>query len=295
MNFSFDTVKRLNKVVVYFPGYNAVLVENQVRDYVVDVQLENGAWERVAEKHNAERSHWDAFNDTLCFAPIECKNLRITCVNTQGQSSIGFYEIEAYNDESLTSNDYTIMDSKDYTADAIPLPEVVDLMNNATLSANSAYHNGWYDTNRPLSNLTDGDTYVGVGYNTGKTATIPMESNGTGYVNAHFGTATTLNKVGYKDVPEEQAGIIIYFDWQIGNMTTEDVAIPYTYNSYSSVTSTNWVSTPYGSYPQMSTTTIATPHTGYISYNNDYSPIAVHVIAVDKHTRKQIWKTKELL
>ena len=41
----------------------------------------------------------------------------------------------------------------------------------------------------------------------------------------------------------------------------------------------------------MSTTTIATPHTGYISYNNDYSPIAVHVIAVDKHTRKQIWKT----
>ena len=102
---------------------------------------------------------------------------------------------------------------------------------------------------------------------------------------------TTLNRVGYKDVPEEQAGIIIYFDWQIGNMTTEDVAIPYTYNSYSSVTSTNWVSTPYGSYPQMSTTTIATPHTGYISYNNDYSPIAVHVIAVDKYTRKQIWKT----
>ena len=55
---------------------------------------------------------------------------------------------------------------------------------------------------------------------------------------------TALNRVGYKDVPEEQSEIVIYFDWQIGNLMTEDVAIPYTYNSYSSVTSTTWVSTP---------------------------------------------------
>ena len=195
VNFSFDAATTLNKVVVCFPGYNAVSVENQVRDYVVDVQLENGAWERVAEKHNEERSYWDAFSDTLCFAPITCKSLRITCVNTYGQSSIGFYEIEAYYDETLTPNDYTVMDSKDYTAEAIPLPEVVDLMNNATLSANNAYNNGWYNVNRPLSKLNDGNNYVGTGYNAGETATIPMESNGTGYVNANFGTATTLNKV----------------------------------------------------------------------------------------------------
>lgn len=100
-----------------------------------------------------------------------------------------------------------------------------------------------------------------------------------------------LNRVGYKDVPEEQAEIIIYFDWQIGNMSTESGAIPYTYNTYSTATSTNWVSTPYGSYPQMTTTTIATPQISYLAYNSDYSPIAVHVIAVDKETRKQIWKT----
>ena len=103
--------------------------------------------------------------------------------------------------------------------------------------------------------------------------------------------STALNRVGYKDVPEEQADIIIYFDWQIGNMSTESGAIPYTYNTYSSATSTNWISTPYGSYPQMTTTTVTTPSTGFIPYSNDYSPIAVHVIAVDKQTNKQIWKT----
>lgn len=103
--------------------------------------------------------------------------------------------------------------------------------------------------------------------------------------------ASALDRVGYKNVPEEQAGIIIYFDWQIGNMSTESGSIPYTYNTYSTATSTHWVSTAYGSYPQMSTTTIATPTMGYIAYSEDYSPIAVHVIAVDKETRKQIWKT----
>ena len=103
---------------------------------------------------------------------------------------------------------------------------------------------------------------------------------------------TALNRVGYQNVSEEQAEIIIYFDWQIGNISTESGAIPFTYNTYSTSTSTNWVSTPYGgSYPQMTSTTVVTPHTSYISYSEDYSPIAVHVIAVDKQTRQQIWKT----
>ncbi|MCM1034037.1 MAG: hypothetical protein NC038_01525 [Paludibacter sp.] len=103
--------------------------------------------------------------------------------------------------------------------------------------------------------------------------------------------ATTLNRIGYQDTTEELAELIIYFDWQIGNMATESGTLPYTYNTYSSSISTNWVYTPYGSYPQMRTTTIATPQTSFISYSNDYSPIVVQVIAVDKHSRKQIWKT----
>lgn len=102
---------------------------------------------------------------------------------------------------------------------------------------------------------------------------------------------TALNRVGYKDVPEEQAEIIIYFDWQIGNMITEEVAIPYTSNSYSSVTSTKWVSTPFGSYPQTTISTVVTPQTDYFKYTSDYSPISVRIVAVDKQTRKQIWKT----
>ena len=103
--------------------------------------------------------------------------------------------------------------------------------------------------------------------------------------------SSALNRVGYYDVPEDQASIIIYFDWQVGNLSTETGAIPYTYNTYSSATTTSWVSTPSGSYPQMSTTTVTTPHTSYIAYSEDYSPVAVHVIAVDKQTGNQIWKT----
>lgn len=103
--------------------------------------------------------------------------------------------------------------------------------------------------------------------------------------------AAALNRVGYKNVPEEQAWLIIYFDWQIGNMTTETHSTPYTTYNYSTVTSTNWVSTTFGSYPQTTTSTVSTPVTNYVTSNEDYSPIAVHVIAVDKQTRKQIWKT----
>ena len=103
---------------------------------------------------------------------------------------------------------------------------------------------------------------------------------------------TVLNRAGYNNVPAEKASIIIYFNWQIGELSTESVSRSYTYNSYSSATSTQWVTTPYGySYPQTTFTTVTTPRTGYIAYDNDYSPITVQVIAVDKQTRKQIWKT----
>lgn len=103
--------------------------------------------------------------------------------------------------------------------------------------------------------------------------------------------ATALYRVGYQAVPKEQADIIIYFDWQIGNITTETLATSYTSYNYSTITSTNWVSTAYGAYPQMTTSTISTPTTNYVSLSEDYSPIAVHIIAVDNLTRKQIWKT----
>lgn len=102
---------------------------------------------------------------------------------------------------------------------------------------------------------------------------------------------SALNRVGYRNVSDEQADIIIYFDWQIGNISTESGVVPYTYNTYSTAVSTNMVSTPYGLYPYTTASTITTPHTSYITYSEEYSPVVVHVIAVDKQTRKQVWKT----
>jgi len=189
VDFSFDAPTTLNKVIVYFPGYNAVEVNNQVRDYVVDVQLENGSWRRVGEMHNEERSHWDAYSDTLCFAPVTCKSLRITCVNTHGQSSIGFYEIEAYYDTLLTSDDYTEMDSYDYTVDAIPLPEINNVLLGVGATANNAA-----DSSRPLSNLTDGYIHTG-GYNRGKYAATKYDDAGEAYINFAFAESTLVNKI----------------------------------------------------------------------------------------------------
>ena len=70
-----------------------------------------------------------------------------------------------------------------------------NLMLGATFTANNAYYNGWYPDNRPLSKLNDGNTYVSVGYNGGNVATIPMETDGTGFVNANFTSSTTVNKI----------------------------------------------------------------------------------------------------
>ena len=38
-----------------------------------------------------------------------------------------------------------------------------NLLKGASVSANPEYYNGWYEYNRPLSALTDGVDYVGVG------------------------------------------------------------------------------------------------------------------------------------
>ena len=77
-------------------------------DYLV--RDEDGVWTRVAKQNNVERSHWDAYSDTLIFDAVECVQVRITCVNTCGQSSMGIYEIEAYNVNTLTKADNTALE-----------------------------------------------------------------------------------------------------------------------------------------------------------------------------------------
>ena len=193
VNFAFNGATTLNKLVFYFPGTSAVAEADQVRDYAVDVQLENGAWKRVAEQHYAETSsNWDAYSDTVCFEAVTCTQLRVVSVNAKGQASAGFYEIEAYHDSSIKESDYTAIEKNNVI---IPQTGYVNLLAGTTITANGSYYNGWYEYERPISALTDGNTYVGVGYNLGNTMITPYDGDGRAYVDFVFPKETTINKM----------------------------------------------------------------------------------------------------
>lgn len=63
-----------------------------------------------------------------------------------------------------------------------------NLLYGMTATANAEHYNGWYDTERPISALTDGNTFVGVGYNLGSTFVSPYDAKGNAYVNFSFDT-----------------------------------------------------------------------------------------------------------
>ena len=70
-----------------------------------------------------------------------------------------------------------------------------NLLKNAALTANPEYYNGWYEYNRPLSAVTDGQTYVGIGYNAGNMLALPYAIDGTAFVNFKKDSPITINKL----------------------------------------------------------------------------------------------------
>jgi len=196
INFAFSNATFVNKVVVYLPGTsNAVPTTNQVTDYAIDAQLEDGSWVRVAEKHAEPYNVGDSYYHEFCFDLVKCVNLRLTSINADGQISASFCEIEAYNINTQTSDSNTHIDCKDYTDKAIPNIVVNNLAPTASLTTNAGHYNGFYDKYRPISSLTDGKTFVGEGYNLGKTFMSPYEANGYAYANLKFNKPTKINKI----------------------------------------------------------------------------------------------------
>ena len=196
INFAFSKATFVNKVVVYLPGTsNGVPTTNQVTDYAIDAQLEDGSWVRVAEKHATPYDKWDYYSHEFYFDAVKCVNLRLTTVNAQGQTSASFFEIEAYNINTQTSAGNTLIDCKDYTAYAIPNIVTNNLAPSASLTANEAHYDGWYNANRPISSLIDGKTFVEEGYNLGSTFVSPYAANGYAYANLKFNKPTKINKI----------------------------------------------------------------------------------------------------
>jgi len=194
INFAFGSATFVNKVVVYLPGTtNGVPTTNQVTDYAIDAQLEDGSWVRVAEKHADPYDKWDYYSHEFKFDAVKCVNLRLTTINVKGQTSASFFEIEAYNINTQTPDENTVIDCKDYTTEAIPNIINDNLAPSASLTANAEHYNGWYNYERPISRLIDGEKYIS--YNAGKLMVTPYGSNGQAFINFAFGKATYVNKV----------------------------------------------------------------------------------------------------
>lgn len=195
VNFKLPTAITLNKLVVYLAGTSAVQTD-VITDYAVDVKLLDESWKRVAEKHTESFDNWDAYVETLCFEEVTVSEVQITIKNAKGQTYASIYEIEALYDDTITSNDYTQSECKDFTEYAIIKPEYENLLKDATeITANEAYYNGWYPDNRSLLNLIDGNTFVGVGYNAGSAAVIPYEDDGQAYINFKLNKESVINKI----------------------------------------------------------------------------------------------------
>ncbi len=123
VDFAFADLTMINKVVVYLPGTsNLVSTTNQVTDYALDARLEDGTWVRVAEKHVEPLNESNYYSHTFKFDVVTCTNLRLTSVNTDGQTSASFCEIEAYHINTVAPEDHTPFDK----GATIPKPKSAD-------------------------------------------------------------------------------------------------------------------------------------------------------------------------
>ena len=205
--FEFESAKSINKIITSFPGSAADVTNiketpdsevqiRQIKDYAIDGLVEDGSWSRLAERHiDTNDEATDYYSDIVIFETAKVKKLRFTFANAYSQQWAAVREVEAYHDNSVTINDYTGSECKDFTEYAIIKPEYKNILNNSAISVNDAYYNGWYPENRALSNLTDGKNFVGVGYNAGSATVIPYEEDGQAYVNFELNKKSVINKI----------------------------------------------------------------------------------------------------
>lgn len=129
------------------------------RDYAIDV-LSGPDWIRVVEQHDINYTELEYI---LNFAPVECSKIRITGSNVRN-SSINFrlVELEAYNNPSVTTTDYTplqIADNIIYKIDEqASIPVNVALEKPVEISVTDDF----YLQNYPASRLTDGENSVNI-------------------------------------------------------------------------------------------------------------------------------------
>ena len=166
--------------------WQAYPVEQQVKCYVIEVKVGEN-WERVAVRNIETSENWDAYSDTATFNKVKCEEIRIIFIKSKGQETLSLFEVEAYYDPDIKDSDKPL--------EQIPKAPANILKNANKITANDAYYNGWYPTNRPLSKTIDGDTSFK--FDASKATMIPYGSSKLAFIQYDFDKAVKANKLLY--------------------------------------------------------------------------------------------------
>ena len=144
--FDFSAATMLNKIIV-----QEKTGMEQSKDIAIDVLMSSGGWKRVGLKYNiADTYHAISFT----FSPVSVLALRLTFGSARtGNGGTDIAEIEGYYDDTITKYDeLQTPDNPDYEIE----DTFVQMNLLRGLTATSSNTDSWFETNRPISNLTDG-------------------------------------------------------------------------------------------------------------------------------------------
>ncbi len=190
--FTLAQTAKVNKVTVKYNWQNTA---KRPEDVVVDVQLPDGTWKRVAEKHAIPKfvaQTAEYYNLDFMFETVEATKIRVSANKKRNSTDeFGVNEIEAYLDENITSASYTGTAQDANATYNIPYITSANYVREATLTSSNT--DPFWDTNRPLSRANDGK--IAPNPSDAPEAIIPYASNGIGYYTITFSSPKTINKV----------------------------------------------------------------------------------------------------
>ena len=154
VQFDFNSATDINKIyLVQKWDYSNSKPLDFLDDIAIDVRLASGGWKRVAEAHDIPYV-WNNTGKAFTFSKESVLSVRITANSLRNSNSnFCLVEVEGYCDESIT--EYSGIETLDNEVYAVP--EALSDMNLVRgITATSSNNDGWFASNRPISNLTDG-------------------------------------------------------------------------------------------------------------------------------------------
>ena len=202
--YSFEDAVRLNSVKLFLCS---VETNQWARDVAIDVQLEDGSWQRVAADYNIKYGASNVggtYSESgspvtqaymqYIFAPVDCVKVRITSNRkrmrilkslTGSTCVLRFVEIQAFYDPSITT--YSGVERPDQADYAVPTPGLINYAAGGTATAKG--------NATDISNLTDGSKNNRAFAYYYQGTTTPTAAQCLNYVDIDFGGVKTIDRV----------------------------------------------------------------------------------------------------